>query len=160
MTIKEARKNAGLTQAEMSLILGIPKRTIEDWETGKIKPRTWAERLVVEKLVNLNKKSFKISNSNVLNYAEICKRFSIDTAEWGNLDEYSFYTTNGSSWKETSDNAHDGVDVSWAFHLTEEEIEMSAAEELYAQLMYEINLADCDNWDSDSFEIILKKFTF
>lgn len=53
MTIKEARKAAGLSQAAMSEALGIPKRTIEDWETGRRTPAEWAERLVIEKLLSM-----------------------------------------------------------------------------------------------------------
>lgn len=160
MTIKEARKMAGLTQASMSIWLGIPTRTIEDWETEKRNPPKWVERLVVEKLQNINKPEFKIYSDSVKNYAEICKSFSKDTSEWGGLDDYSFYTTDSSSWEETSDNAHGGVDVSWAFHLSDEEIEMRAAEELLEQLMNELNLADSDGWDSDSFKAIYDKFNF
>jgi DNA-binding transcriptional regulator YiaG len=50
MTIKEARIAANLTQQQMSDLLGIPKRTIEDWESGTRKPPEYVERLVVEKL--------------------------------------------------------------------------------------------------------------
>lgn len=50
MTIKEARLNAGLTQARMSEILEIPKRTIGDWETGTRKPPAYVERLVIREL--------------------------------------------------------------------------------------------------------------
>ncbi len=48
--IKEARKKAGLTQAKMSDLLEIPKRTIEDWDRGISKPPRWAEKLIIEKL--------------------------------------------------------------------------------------------------------------
>ncbi len=50
MTITEARKAAGLTQKAMSELLGIPRRTIEDWDRGISAPAQWVERLVVEKL--------------------------------------------------------------------------------------------------------------
>ena len=50
MTIKEARVAAGLTQAGMSELLGIPKRSLEDWEAGRHQPPAWAERLIIEKL--------------------------------------------------------------------------------------------------------------
>lgn len=57
-TVREARVYAGLTQAKMSELLGIPKRTIENWETGSRKCPEWAERLVVEKLESIaNEKS-------------------------------------------------------------------------------------------------------
>ena len=50
MTIKEARVFADITQAEMSELFEIPKRTIEDWERGKMKPPEYVKKLVVEKL--------------------------------------------------------------------------------------------------------------
>lgn len=53
MTIKEARKSAGLTQQALSDLLGIPKRTIENWEGGKRNCPEWCERLIVEKILQL-----------------------------------------------------------------------------------------------------------
>ena len=55
MTIKEARKQVGLTQRALSDWLGIPKRTIEDWEGGKRKCPEWCEKLVVEMILTYNK---------------------------------------------------------------------------------------------------------
>ena len=55
MTIKEARKQVGLTQQALSDWLGIPKRTIEDWEGGKRNCPGWCEKLVVEKILTYNK---------------------------------------------------------------------------------------------------------
>jgi DNA-binding transcriptional regulator YiaG len=52
---KAARRAAGLTQAEMSERLGIPARTIQDWEAGARRPPEWAKKLVLEKLENLQK---------------------------------------------------------------------------------------------------------
>lgn len=51
--IKEARVNAGLTQAKMAEIFKMPKRTIENWETGSRKPPEWAELLILEKLTKM-----------------------------------------------------------------------------------------------------------
>lgn len=48
--IKLARRLAGLTQQKMSDIMEIPKRTIEDWDTGRRTPAPWVERLVVAEL--------------------------------------------------------------------------------------------------------------
>ena len=48
--IKEARIKAKLTQAEMSERLEIPKRTIEDWDTGKSSPPKYVERLIIAEL--------------------------------------------------------------------------------------------------------------
>jgi DNA-binding transcriptional regulator YiaG len=50
LTIKEARKKAGLTQAKMSDLLEIPKRTIGDWETGTRKPPAYVEKLIIREL--------------------------------------------------------------------------------------------------------------
>ena len=55
MTIKEARINAGLTQQGLSDWLGIPKRTIENWESGQRRCPEWCERLVVEKVLTYKK---------------------------------------------------------------------------------------------------------
>lgn len=48
--IKIARKHAGLTQKQMSDLMGIPRRTIEDWDRGVRKCPEWAERLIVAEL--------------------------------------------------------------------------------------------------------------
>lgn len=51
--IREARTDAGLTQQAMSDIMGIPKRTIEDWEAGRRSCPEWCERLVVAELARI-----------------------------------------------------------------------------------------------------------
>lgn len=56
LTIKEARLAAGLTQQQMSDLLEIPKRTIEDWERGIRTPPAYVEKLIVDKLNNISKK--------------------------------------------------------------------------------------------------------
>lgn len=168
MTIKEARKIANLSQAETATLTGIPIKTLQHWEafennpesSGAREPGKGIKELVIEKILNYNKPQFKIRNSSVEKYAEICKKFATETADWGGLDEYKFYTTDGSSWTETADNSNNGVDVSWAFHLSAVEIEQRAAEQLFEQLMAELDLADSDGWDSDGYQNILKKFNF
>lgn len=62
-TIREARQAAGLSQQGVTDTLGIPKRTLQDWESGKRTPPGWAEALVIEKLEKIaqdNKKIVKI----------------------------------------------------------------------------------------------------
>ena len=49
-TIREARQAAGLSQQGVTDTLGIPRRTLQDWEAGKRTPPGWAEALVIEKL--------------------------------------------------------------------------------------------------------------
>lgn len=53
MTIKEARKKAGLTQKKMSDLLLIPRRTIEAWEVGDRQAPKYVENLVIEKLLQI-----------------------------------------------------------------------------------------------------------
>lgn len=48
--LRSARLRAGLTQQAMSDALGIPKRTIENWEGGSRKCPDWAERLIIAEL--------------------------------------------------------------------------------------------------------------
>ena len=57
LTIKEARKKAGLTQAKMSELLEIPKRTIENWETDKRKPPAYVEKIVIRELERIAKEN-------------------------------------------------------------------------------------------------------
>lgn len=56
-TIKEARQAAGLSQQGVTDALGIPRRTLQDWESGKRTPPGWAEALVVEKLEQIAQES-------------------------------------------------------------------------------------------------------
>lgn len=53
--IAEARKAANLSQAKMSDLLEIPRRTIENWETGKRVPPAYVERLVINELNRIAK---------------------------------------------------------------------------------------------------------
>lgn len=53
--LKEARKQDNLTQQGMADIMLIPKRTIEDWETGKRTPPPYVQRFVLNELLELSK---------------------------------------------------------------------------------------------------------
>lgn len=55
MTIKDARKAAGLTQQQMADMTGIPKRTIQNWEGGINEPPKWVSNLVIDKLEQIRK---------------------------------------------------------------------------------------------------------
>ena len=54
-TIRDARRLAGLSQQGVTDALGIPRRTLQDWESGRRTPPGWAEALVVEKLEKIAK---------------------------------------------------------------------------------------------------------
>ena len=48
--IRAARLKAGLTQKKMSELLGIPKRTIEEWEGGRRKCPEYTKKLILKEL--------------------------------------------------------------------------------------------------------------
>ena len=49
-TIKELRKQTGLTQKVFAEHLGIPLRTIEDWEAGRRTPPEYIPRMIAYQL--------------------------------------------------------------------------------------------------------------
>lgn len=49
-SIKRARQRAGLTQQQMCDTFEIPKRTLEDWDSGVAKPPRYAEKLILKEL--------------------------------------------------------------------------------------------------------------
>ena len=49
--IAELRHKAGLTQKACAEYLGIPKRTLENWEGGRRKPNAFVFNSVKEKLM-------------------------------------------------------------------------------------------------------------
>jgi hypothetical protein len=64
------------------------------------------------------------------NYIKSCKKFAKDTKNWSSLDRCKFYTDDGrGEWLETSDNAHGGVRVDWAYGLSEKDVNRRAFEE-------------------------------
>lgn len=67
-------------------------------------------------------------------YTTAAKRFSADSAGWGDISPYAFYTTAGDRWAETCDNAHGGLDISWAFHENAATIEAEAPQRFLDQL--------------------------
>lgn len=89
--IKEARLNAGLTQAKMSEVFKIPKRTIENWETGNRKPPEWAEMLVVEKLKEMREDIMELLINNTVTKCMIVN----ELPNWNpRIDHYEEITRN------------------------------------------------------------------
>lgn len=59
--LKLARKRSGLSQKELSLLLGVPKRTIENYESGVRVPPDYVMDLLIEqinKMANKNEKFY------------------------------------------------------------------------------------------------------
>lgn len=46
MTIKEMRAKTGLTQAQFAQLLGIPKRSVENWERGVSRCPDYVTKLI------------------------------------------------------------------------------------------------------------------
>ena len=44
--IKETRKKLGMTQSVFALIIGVSRKTVESWETGRYMPDGAARRLI------------------------------------------------------------------------------------------------------------------
>ena len=62
-------------------------------------------------------------------YLNACRNFAQETRNWSYLPVGRFFTTNDSEesgWTETCDNAHGGLDVSWAFGKEDDYIEKYA----------------------------------
>lgn len=87
-----------------------------------------------------------VTNMTIRAYIECCKKFAEDSKSWYTFDIYKFYTTDNYSWdwKETCDNAHGGLDVSWAFHMDTADIEKYAPEEFRRSVAEDL-LALADN---------------
>ena len=59
MDLKDIRRIKKLSQQDVSDILDISKRTIEDWETGKRKAPDYVLNLISDKLLNMTKKEIE-----------------------------------------------------------------------------------------------------
>ncbi|MFU8793344.1 MAG: nucleotidyltransferase domain-containing protein [Acholeplasmataceae bacterium] len=55
--LKETRAKYNITQQELSDLTDIPKRTIENWESGKRNPSPWVEKLVTSYIKKYPKNS-------------------------------------------------------------------------------------------------------
>lgn len=52
MTIKEARKQVGMSRTEVAEWLEIPYRTLQNWEIEERKCPPYVEKLIVEKILS------------------------------------------------------------------------------------------------------------
>lgn len=76
-------------------------------------------------------------------YESACRKFAADTRDWDALEPYQFYTTNGPrDWKASCDNAHGGLDLTWAFHQTQRDIYNLAPGRMIEQLQALLMLRD------------------
>lgn len=133
--IKAARKAAGFTQKQMSIELGIPRRTIENWEAKKNKCPEWAERLVIAELhrqaTRLTADNMKTSRTweNIgWGVADNCKMELVNHWTPSNDYDYSeFYVDGNFVFANTSEREtiargaekHFGIDWQSAFELAD-----------------------------------------
>ena len=73
-TIKTARTAAGLSQKRMADALGIPCRTIEDWEAGKASPPPYVEKYVLEDLANFDDEKNLLDDVQDADFADLLKQ--------------------------------------------------------------------------------------
>ena len=66
MTIKEMRALLGLTQQAFADKYGIPKRNIENWETGKNAPPEWAKNLLEKAVLEDSKEEKRMGKYIVI----------------------------------------------------------------------------------------------
>ena len=88
--LKLWRENAMLTQEQMSSLLEIPKRTIENWEAESRKPPVYVEKLVIEKLMSIAEHTIVERATKNMN--------KLKSDENGNrpVGSWAIITTNGS----------------------------------------------------------------
>lgn len=88
---------------------------------------------------------------NYKNFLKSAKEFRDDTREWDKIDQYQFYCTKQPyGWYESTDGANGGLDVSWAFQLTNNDIEKTAPAEFLNQLQANLeNLLEDDAFSKD-----------
>lgn len=79
--ISESRKAAGLSQTSMSRTMGIPLRTIQDWESGKRTCPSYVERFVLDELDRIKKKGEGDMRTKLINEKKINKELQIYTPE-------------------------------------------------------------------------------
>ena len=80
-------------------------------------------------------------------YTDICIEFAIATSNFGSLNEYKFYTTYNGNWIETCDNAHSGIDVSWAFHQFADTIREDAPAHFKKHFLDLVEQGIDENWN-------------
>lgn len=81
-TVKTIRENIGLTQAQVSLLTGVPVKTLRNWEQEIRKPSEWTMDLIIDKLLrvelekNLTLNEGEDDETNILSYTTIKKKVS------------------------------------------------------------------------------------
>lgn len=74
--LKQIRNNLGLSQKEVSSYLGIPLRTIQNWEEGTRVPNEFTLNMVIEKLLEKNQEHTFSKEEGVYSFNLLKKKIS------------------------------------------------------------------------------------
>lgn len=86
-SIKTVRNNIGLTQKQVSILTGVPVKTLRNWEQEIRTPSEWTLDLIVDRLLRIKiEEQLKIDDeSGILSYltikekvSEVAKNYDID----------------------------------------------------------------------------------
>lgn len=92
-------------------------------------------------------------------YMSAAQKFAADTQSWGGIIDTLFYTTDGSGgWKESCDNAHGGLDVSWAFHRSPVQIKLEAPQRFIDMLVEQVEQGVDESFDAEQWMTLLEQF--
>lgn len=102
----------------------------------------------------------KPENNVALNlYVESCLKFASDSKDWGGIDGYRHYSSDGSGgWYESCDNAQGGLDVSWAFHRGENEIIGNAPHAFIDFLLESVEQGIEEAFDDGQWSAVFNEF--
>ena len=156
---KSRREALGMTQKEIAEKLNIPKRTWQDWELEQRMPSDWVSALVFKAMDEMKEKqNDKVQSLGGLEaYTEAAVKFAEDSKDWPadvvNSLEFVTHRADG-TYEETCDNGGEGgLDVSWAFKLSEEQVREKAlqnfADEIAAIFQNVIEEAAADDCNQD-----------
>lgn len=96
----------------------------------------------------------------IKDYTTAALRFSTDSANWGSLDPYKFYTTGSLTthadwWAESCDNAVGGLDISWAFHESVDAIHAEAPQRFIDQISAQLEQLIDESADAQQLAALL-----
>lgn len=89
-------------------------------------------------------------------YTDAALKFAADSAAWGAMEPFARYTTGyPGQWEETTDNAHGGLDLSWAFHERAAVIRDEAPRRFISDLAALLEQGIDEGWDAEQLRCIL-----
>lgn len=101
-----------------------------------------------------------MKNITLENYVKSCMAFAEDSKDWGRVPERSFFLSDGyGGYSETCDGGM-GIDVSWAFRCTPEEIKEEAPHRFVSALLEEVQCGAEEQYDEVMWDAVLERFGY